>query len=373
MNGKNNNLIFISLLFVCLLSVFALNYFMLKDEMKSEPRYEIYHAETRDLVFIKLKLSKKYDFDKFVMGTSTTYSLFDPSRSELARLVVFTMTYREFYEYLKAYFQIHKETKTMFLPIEYHSFWDTVDVREIPDFDGKTTLSPSEFAQLYFSISSTTNNLKKLFEKAKGYFEKEKIANDDGIFQIETYPKRRITVGKVSEQRVRNDLRYWEQIIDFLQKNDINIVCYIPPYNYLYLQDAMTPQNEKIINDVKALIVSKGVKIYDFTKKNKFNEEPLKTTFMYHDLIHPDFIYGNIIYEILSGQKDDKTLYRLITKDNFKECNALSEKELQDYRQKYSAYIKEYFTYDNKDNAADRNYLRTTSSRDVPKELQKYL
>lgn len=258
MSEKNHKLIFIKLLLIFLLSVFAFNYFMFKDEMKSESEYDIYNDETRNFVFIKLKMSKKYDFDKFVMGTSTTNSLFDPSRKKLAKLIVFSMTYNEFYEYLKAYFEIHKETKTMFLPLEYHSLLDLGFVRKIPDFDGKTELSPSEFVQLYLSISSTENNVKRLIEKVKECFKNEKIVNDNA-YQIEIYPRRRITVWKIFDERICSDLRYWEQIIDFLQKKDINIVCFIPPYNYLYLQDIMTPQNEKIINDIKAVIVSKGV------------------------------------------------------------------------------------------------------------------
>lgn len=386
MKESNKNLIFLIFILIFILFIFATNFVLLHNETLKESKYEIYHEEFRDLIFAKIKLSKKYKFDGLTMGTSTTYSLFDSKKCKMARIIVFGMTYREFYEYLKGFYAIHNEPTAMFLPIEYHSFLDENDTGKVPHFDGKSTLSPSEFVNVYFSVNSTKMNFRNLFEKLEYFADNQKFSTDDdeNVSEplseevlnekfIETYTKRRLKTSDISDERRKNDLYYWGKIIDFLQEKNVKIYCFVPPYNYIYLQEAMTPKNEKIINDVKALIVSKGVEIYDFTKMNKYNTEPLPDSFLYSDLIHPYYVYGNIVFEALTTEKGDKNLYRLITKNNIKSCVEASHNELAQYRSKYKNYIEEYDKYDISSMSESYNYcVRKTLSK-MPKELQKYL
>lgn len=386
MKQANKNLIFLIFILIFILLIFAINFAILHNEKLKESKYEIYHEEYRDLIFAKIKLSKKYKFDRLTMGTSTTYSLFDPQKCKMARIIVFGMTYREFYEYLKAFYTVHKEPATMFLSIEYHSFLDANDTRKIPDFDGKSTLSLSEFVNLYLSVNSTKANLRNLSEKLDYFWDNKKFLtdNDESVSApldekmlseqfVETYTERRLKTLDISDERKKNDLYYWGKIIDFLQEKNIKIVCFVPPYNYIYLQEAMTPKNEQIINDVKSLIVSKGVEIYDFTKMNKYNTEPLTESFLYSDLIHPYYIYGNMVFEALTTDNGDKNLYRVITKSNLAECNEASHRELAQYREKYKNYIQKYDKYDKSSTSKNYNFLERKPLSKMPKELQKYL
>lgn len=386
MKVQNKNLIFLIVIFIVILLIFSINFIILHNEKLKESKYQIYHEVYRDLIFAKIKLSKKYKFDRLTMGTSTAYALFNHRQCKMAKIIVFGMTYREFYEYLKAFYTIHNEAVTMFLPIEYHSFLDESHIEKIPDFNGKSTLSFMEFINLYFSVNSTKANFKNLSEKLLYFADNYKFLTDKDEYEpsvldeeelnqqyIETYTKQRYNILEISEERKKSDLEDWEKIIDFLQGKNIKIVCFVPPYNYIYLQSAMTPKNEKIIDDIKSLIVSKGVEIYDFTKMNNYNTEPLPDSFLYSDALHPYYIYGNMVFEALTTNKGDKSLYRLITKNNIEECQRESHQDLIKYREKYKNYINEYNKYDTSSMSEDYNYCKKKSLSGIPKALIKYI
>lgn len=104
MKVQNKNLIFIIIIFIVILLIFSINFIILHNEKLKESKYEIYHEVYRDLIFAKIKLSKKYKFERLTMGTSTAHALFNHRQCKMAKIIVFGMTYREFYEYLKAFY-----------------------------------------------------------------------------------------------------------------------------------------------------------------------------------------------------------------------------------------------------------------------------
>lgn len=323
-----------------------MNYFTDVYNIRNPKPYDIYYDIDRSLINAKLKASKKNECDNLVMGASVTQTLFDSFESlKISRFILSAISYKEYYEILQIFFNIHKEAKTIFLPLEYHTILFDDEVYEYDEkFDYKENLSYKEIIRVYFSFEATKKSIEYWIEKAKGE-PKEVEVRLDG-YDLISVPEMKLTPNiKLSESKIESDYYYWGKIIDFLQERNIKIYCFIPPVNYIYLQDALTPEKVEVVNNLKKLVTSKGVKIHDFTKKNQYNQQRLDESCLFFDVIHPNFLYGNIVYKNLTNQKSDTMWYRIITKDNVDECNRLSVKELDEYRKTHKDYIKEYYMY----------------------------
>lgn len=96
MKSISKNLIFILTFFACIFFIFLFNYFMLNHSVDDNSSYEILYDEDKDSVFTKLKMSKNYKFDKFILGSSTEAGLLNFSSPQVAKIIVYGMTYKDF-------------------------------------------------------------------------------------------------------------------------------------------------------------------------------------------------------------------------------------------------------------------------------------
>ena len=378
MKRHKNNFIFLLLILLFSFAVFILNYHYDPIDARGGEKYYIYWSHSRKHLNIKIKASKKFKYDSLILGTSITSDLFpNPERYDVARIILFEMSTEEMYKVIKTFFDIHKETKHIFLPLEIHSvlFDHNGGIGTIPEYSNSHHFTLSEFIQSYYTVEITKQSLEML----KKDFKAESSEEEEDWKLWDTNPKLSImtecrlfppNLAKLSDSKIKDDYYYWGKIIDFLQERNVKITCFIPPANYIYLQDAMTDKKVKIFNDLKYLTVSKGVEIYDFSKKNKYNEESLKNSYLFSDLVHPNFIYGNMIYKTLTHKLDDKSLYRIITKDNIDKCNELSAKELDEYRKTHKDLIKEYYTYDYDVAWDNRKKRKFTTLNEIPEKYR---
>ena len=389
MKQQTKNFVFVLIILFISALIFAINYTADVYNVRKPELYNVYFEDTRDLINIKLKSSKEFEYDNFVLGTSITAELFRKhDRYNLPRFILFSMTTKEMYSVIRTFFDIHQETKTIILPLEIHNFvYDNDDLRVMPKYDYKHNFSLKEYIQIYFSADSSKKALQNIIENMKNIqlFQKksdnppeennEKVEEDVPkeeltlYFNCKLFPKK---YKYLPENKVKEDLEYIGKIIDFLKEKNIKVICFIPPANYIYLQDAMTPENIEIFNNIKKTVATKGVDIYDFSIKNKYTEEELKKSYMFFDLMHPNSLYGDAIYNIIMGKRDDKSLYRLITKDNVDLCNELSERELNEYRKNNKKLIAEYYKYNFIIDTNSPNHRKLTPVNSLPEEYKQY-
>ncbi len=371
MNKKRQNIIFLSVIFLLFLAVFVCNYYL--NNVEEIEQFDINKSTSRGLVFTNIKKSHKYSYDNIVMGTSTTFSMYDSPKINVPRIIVYCMSYKEFYEYMIAFFDVHKETNTMFLPIEIHSLLYNQDKSEdvnIPKYDHNSKLTFNDYVQLYFNFDLMKEKIGNLKEQIGSIFSKEeKLEYNEK--QLLIYPKIRIMREEtVTPDFVEENKYYLGKIFDYLKENNIKTICYIPPYNYIYLQVALSGDNMDIFNDIKKFIVSKGVNIYDFSKKNSLNTEKMTETCLFDDLIHPNSMYGKMVVDILENKSDNKDLYGIITPQNVERYNKNFEKELDEYRSENQKYIDEYNTYNCDVTSDDHNFIRVVPMTEVPNEYK---
>ena len=166
MKSINKNLIFILTFFACIFFIFLFNYFMLNHSVDDNSSYEILYDEDKDSVFTKLKMSKNYKFDKFILGSSTEAGLLNFSSPRVAKIIVYGMTYKDFYENMVVFLKVHKETKLMYLPIDIHALMNNNKVIQLDvskeKFDSFFTMN--DFINLYLNIDVTKENLQIISE-----------------------------------------------------------------------------------------------------------------------------------------------------------------------------------------------------------------
>ena len=75
------------------------------------------------------------------------------------------------------------------------------------------------------------------------------------------------------------------------------------------MNDVFVPKKLKFLYKTEKLIVSKGIDIYDFSIANEYNFERMDKTFLVNDLMHPNFIYGEMVQKVLNKKEDGDKKY----------------------------------------------------------------
>ena len=227
MKSISKNLIFILTFFTCIFFIFLFNYFMLNHSVDDNLSYEILYDEDKDSVFTKLKMSKNYKFDKFILGSSTEAGLLNFSSPRVAKIIVYGMTYKNFYENMVVFLKVHKETKLMYLPIDIHALMNNNKVIQLDvskeKFDSFFTMN--DFINLYLNIDVTKENLQIVSEWAKSAFSRKKQMVDSTISPVSmenywvNYPKKRLVMNaNMDNETIQKNLYYFDKIINYCQK-----------------------------------------------------------------------------------------------------------------------------------------------------------
>lgn len=367
---SKNNMFFIMFLIGIFLFVFAFNCFMDVFDFKFDNKYNLYSYRKSDWLYSKIKKSSEMKYDKVQIGSSTSAYWIDMGKWQVANIMSLGISYEKIYDIFEVFYGIHPEVKTVFLPLEYATILlDYYPINDLPKFDGKRHLSISEFVNYYFSAEITYLSFETAKDKIIGLQGLNSVADSEENSDVMVAATRRVSYdGLVKEEKFQKDMAYIEKFIDLLHDKNIEIICYIAPMNYVQLQGIMSPENFRRVEEMKSRIVDKGVPIYDFSFANKYNVEKMTDTLMFFDVVHPDILYGNMVFDaILNDKKSD--LYKLITKDNLQMTNRLFRQGIEAYRQNYKDYIKEYTNYDDKAQSKD---FQNIVYKKIPDNLMKY-
>lgn len=374
MKSISKNLIFILTFFACIFFIFLFNYFMLNHSVDDNLSYEILYDEDKDSVFTKLKMSKNYKFDKFILGSSTEAGLSNFSSPRVAKIIVYGMTYKDFYENMVVFLKVHKETKSMLFPIDIHALMNNDKILEADISKEKfnSIFTMNDYINLYLNLDVTKENIQTVKECIKNAFPRKKQeVKAPTKFYFMNYPKTRLLIKEeLPDEIIQKNLYYINKIIDYCQKKNVKITCFIPPYNYIYLNDVFVPKKLEFLYEVEKLIVSKGLNIYDFSIANKYTFERMDKTFLFHDLMHPNWVYGEMLQKTFDNLEEDKSIYRIITANNLDECYEKYKAGLKDYRKTHKSYIEEFKTYSCDPDSEDEDCLRKLELSEVPEEYK---
>jgi hypothetical protein len=373
MNKKYRNMIFIIVVILFLILIYLFNAHEDIYDIKYSHKYEIFQDENRKFLYIKLKASKKQKYERIAFGASTTHSMLFAEKYKIPLIVLYGLSYKELYEIIQAYFYIHPETKECLLPLEYHSILQVGDDFNINKFDFNKNLSISELVNVYYSVDITRKNFFKLLKSIQNNLSinKNEDLNENICFERisyrKLYPRQELSLEKEKE-----NIKYISNIIDFLKNKGIKIICFVAPYNYIYMQDMMNDYNLRIIENFEKVIVDKGINIIDFSIKNPNNETYMNKTYLYADLMHPNFIYGKIILDSLYNkneiESDKFPFYRISTSKNLHNNMEKLKEEIKQYKKNNKEYIKEYNTWKPEGNKIENIYWK-----DIPEKYVKDL
>ena len=96
-------------------------------------------------------------------------------------------------------------------------------------------------------------------------------------------------------------------------------------------------------------------------------------TFLFNDLMHPNFIYGEMVQKVLNKKEDgDKKIYRLINADNIDECFEKYKIGLEKYRNTHKNYIHQFKTYNYEPDSEDANFERKIEMKEILKKYNIY-
>lgn len=367
-----NNIIFILFLGGIFAFIFLFNYIFDAFDFRQHYKYNIYSHNNADWIYSKIKKTTENKFDKLQIGSSSSCFWVNYERWGVATIMLIGVSFEQFYEILNVFLQFHPEVKTVFVPLEYPTLLTEENpVSNLPEFDNKRNLSLKELLSYYLSVEVT----KLSFGKFNGWVDEKisefenKQVEDDYYKNLEVAVTRKVeSFESTREEKFSKNYVAIGKIIDFLQEKNINIICYVPPINYVHFEGILSPVNLDRIEEVKKLIVSKGVSIYDYSFANKYNTAKMIDSIMFYDVVHPDLIYGNMAFEqMLNNKKSD--MYKLITKNNLQETNAEFRKGLQDYRKTHKDYIEEYKNYDARMQTEDWQKIVV---RSIPQNLWYY-
>lgn len=355
---------------------------------------------------IVLKLSAKSKYDTLVLGGSTTESFINEDNVTTKQAFIsYGMLPREVLSnYVNFFIELHPELKTVIFPIEYTSYYFNYK-NEFPIIKSKY-LSMKEFARLFLSYETTKLSIKKLIEKPKLVFDKNRYKKkedidspftekemtrmidaldtittfetfDLGISSIKTNKKDfdynfkyNVFINRNYSNYIKNNqtniINDLNQYIELFQKKNFNVVYIIPAYHAIMQSKIYKQFNYKDIETIKKFLVNKtGKSIIDFAYINKYTTEDINKTYLYYDINHPFSYKYNLFFCAIDNLEKykDKDVYVKLTKDNIEEVLFEQRKRLEKYIRENNPYIESFLNEKNKD--SDTKTIQK-STKDAP-------
>lgn len=354
---KKSNYIYLLINFFLILFIIALNFFVDPYFLFNKERPLHISRYLLDEPYIPLKLYKDKKYDYVITGGSTVNVLnLGNFNKNLADISSFKIKAQDMKTLLFEYLNMHPETKTVFLPVDYRQLSNSLNT-SIPEFKEKEITS-KDIIRLFVSIKTLNYSFKKLFTRLPDY-----------SIALIRYKLQDVKFKKEDIEKLFFET--YTEIFDELNKRNIKVVCFIPPMHAnrtVYLNEKIGYQT---LLNIKKFIISKNGYLIDMSTINKFTSKPIKESFyLFSDAIHASDIYGYFIYNILfDTQNKDKDLYLYLTKDNV-EFYSRIEKEKADKWLKDNTKEYKYYADGKKPKCKEKIYH---SINDVPKEFKNIL
>ena len=325
---KNFDLLFVLLVIFFIFCISIFNYIVdpygvLKN--RSDFRISFVNGE---MVNIYMKAFKNEKMEKIVLGSSDI-SLASLSFPEFYSITLRGIDYATYYQLLKTHFDLHPETKYVYLSLTYTDITGEYD-QFIPPYTGKY-YNIKELIRLFISVDTTKLSINKLKNELQS-----KDARNSG--QTYCYPKQVDFIKPLSEKTFIEEserYEYLEKIIQFLKEKEVEYIFVFPPYNAAYLSFIKdVPYYDQQVKRLKKFLVENNIEIYDFAYVNEETGKSLyEIPYLYHNLNHPSFLFGKKIYnDLFYDKKDNQKIYMILNKKNVDEVILYQDKLIENWK-----------------------------------------
>ena len=379
-NKKNNNIIFLFIICISLIILLIINY-------KADP-YSYFHKtnlaaqipiDESSVADLHIKCSRNKKRENLIIGCSEVITMYgDGPLDNIFNYLYLesnVVKFKNYYEILKLYLEIHPETKNIILFINYPSFY-------IFNKDRKNSkykyLTLQEIFYLLFSFNTTKESLKYITDNIVHRNDKRNNAlnyNDTGLYKpyLLTYYYKNT---EVSFPETSKDIKYIDNIVSLLKEKNINYYVLIPPYSSITLYTIYSNKiATKELNRIKKILVKKFGTVYDTAFINKYTRMNLgNINYLHKDNNHPNWIYGIKIYKLFFDKENaENDIVMILNKENIEESLKKQQELYNEYYAKNKKVIANYLKIPE---VINENLALTAPSinwgkDDLPKELSK--
>lgn len=354
---KKSNLLYIFINISLLIAIIALNYFTDPYFIFNKARPLHISRYLLDEPYIPLKLHKNKKYDYVIVGGSTVNVLkLGNFNKKLADISCFRIKTQDMEKLLLKYLDMHPETKTVFLAIDFRQLSDTSN--HSIEQSSEMNITSKDIFRLFLSAKTIQYSVKKILKRIPDY-----------TVRLVKYDVHNIDKPKEDIEKLL--IQSYGRMFEELNKRNIKVVYFIPPVHanrMIYVNEKMG--YETILN-IKKYLISQSGYIIDMSTLNKYTSMPLEDSFyLFSDVLHASDIYGYYIYNILFNTPNkDKDLFTVLTKDNIEQESLKQKKSIEKWqRENLKSY--EYYIGGKKPNNPEKN--RKTIN-DVPAEFRTIL
>jgi len=362
--------VFLFVLFVILFlgSVISVNYFVnpyevFKPNFGFEDKYD--GELDRELLYPKMKMLKKNDYEVAICGSSSVMINIDESLlkkhfpyTKTYKLAVPVISFFEQYDAISHFVKLNPEVKKIFVSVDFSEGTKCLNINLLPKYSGDW-LNIRELYLLLLSeqtLHYSWENIRETFYrnvflptifdmKGSNFWRKfkyvrefrEKILDDHNRF-----PKARFTDWneKTLLLPLFDELK---RIKDFCDEHNVEIVFYTTPAHAFTLYDIKYQGVYEEMENFKREF-AKITPFYDFLYVSEFSTEPVSVENKYWiDAAHADIPLGD---ELLKTIADGNGTYgRYVTTENIENYLKIDRKNLADYSEKYAKELKKFTSY----------------------------
>lgn len=314
----------------------------------------------RNQINLFLKATKNNKYKTLLIGGSNSASMWDSDLfkdKNIATISISKLTFKQMYEILKVWTEIHQETNLFLFSLEYLVYFEKEE-NPLPVYTS-SNYNLKDLYYLSFCYETTEKSLKKLFLN--------KTSHNQSFI---THPKWKLKIFDIEAKEKNNNFEYIDKIIELLKQRNIDIICFIPPYHAWSQADIY---NSHLYEQFKILIhyiTSKNISIYNFATINKYTSKSLlDDNFLYFDIWHPNEVFGKVVFNsILSKDiEHNSDLYEYITKNNIQKMLQSNENKLKNYIKQDKDFQEEFSAFDYGPDSNDWNYTEIREIKDISK------
>lgn len=335
MSRLNKNLLFIFVFIISLLFVSLYNFLIDPYGIWSPNNNLIVGTGTHDLLYIELKAHKNQKHENVILGGSDLNVMFPCqsfNKKYFKKLALESANYKDFYELLYAYLDLHSEVKNVFIVLGANQLFNDFQA-PIPPYTG-ANYNFEEINKIFFSLSTLKKSTLKLF---KIIFNEEmspkKKRNCAYPNHFTSFDLSKSTLSKIEYE----NYIYIDKMIQLLKEKKINYKFIISPNNAIYTAFIyMNEDYKQMFENIKRFIVSKNVELFDMTIINKYTSTNLSNNknFLYMNYSHPNHIFGVKFLRLFfdnQSLEDNDGLYILLNKQNIESKLKQEEVDILQY------------------------------------------
>lgn len=356
MTKKRRNLLFLLSILIFLISIIFINYQVDPHRVFHKDDYMDMASVEPENILIKMKAYKNVPYDTVIIGASETGKMFENSamtKKYFNRIYGYQglLNQRNYYRLLKSYIDLHPETKKVIIFVNYSSLISSITL-DFPEYTGpKYNLDELVYLLLGkntigLSLDELNNSIMekleenplsaRMFKKNEEY---ERILQVVHPYQADDF----VSAKEDAVQILEDNIKYYNQIFDFLDSKNIKYTLVLPPYNASFL--ALINKDKVYKHSLESFLrylITKSSDIYDFALVNKYTLQDIfsNDNYLYYNYNHPNFIFGSKVLKVLYNKPEaEKDIYIKLSNKNIDSVIKKQDKLLNEYiKYNYKAY-----------------------------------